>query len=339
MSHRMRCVAATATLGLAALGSFPGASPHATSVAATNPGPGAFFPPSNALGPPVGEGLSQGSLDVYSTGSGGSITVELDVPALDGPGADLIVSENPFLVAPGASTWVEAAFVEVSTTGAVFVRFPTRYAGPPGPFAPFTGAAPGWYRGFAGVLPVTTNPANGIDPLDVVAANGDAFDLADLADHPDVVSGAVDLDLIRFVRLVDVEAGVDQDELGTTVWDATTGGTDTCDIDALTAVNHLCNQGGGRPAVEMDLSPLGTLTISISDPDGLNDVKFGLAASVDAIDLNFFTLAQLFVTTELTSTSWTLQTGPVPEGTFAAILKVGAVDGAGLTSGDQLVIQ
>lgn len=339
MSHRTRCVAAAATLGLLSLGPFVGGTPHASSVVSTNPGPGEAFVATAALDEPFGEGLNQGSSDVYSPGTGGSITLQLDAPALDGPGADLIVSENPFKIANTSTFWIEAVFVELSTDGIAWARVPTRYTGPAAPLPPFTGGVAGWYRGFAGVLPVTANPIFGTDALDVVAANGDAFDFADLLDHPLVTSGALDLDDVRFVRLVDVAAGVAQDTLGTPVYDSTSGFTDTCDIDAITAVNNVCNQDPGRPQVEMSLTPAGLLTIQVGDPDGLKDIKLGLAASIDAAGLNFFTLAQFFVTTSLTSTTWTLQTGPVPDGMFSAVLKVSAVDTTGRTRGDQIVIQ
>lgn len=58
---------------------------------------GGVFQSSNLLGAPRGGGLAQGSLHVHSLGIGGEATLGFDVTIVDGPGCDLIVSENAFL--------------------------------------------------------------------------------------------------------------------------------------------------------------------------------------------------------------------------------------------------
>lgn len=311
---------------------------YAIAVASVNPGQGASGDPVLGLGAPVGLGLIIGSTDVYTLGVGGSVTYEMDSSVVNAAGADLIVCENPFLVLGTGASFVEAMFVEVSTDGTVFARFPTRYVGNVGPFPPTVGLPPAWYSGFAGVMPVQANLFTGYDPLDAVAAGGDAFDLAELVDDPLVRDQKVKLDEINYVRLIDVQSGVAMDSSATIVWDAGLDSLASADIDAIVAVNSLANQIGGRPRVEMTLDG-GWLTIEIEDDNGLNDIKAGLKASVNGLPLPFFTLLPYFFILELTSDRLVLLTGPIPSGQFGAVLKVGAVDGLGLAGGDAVVIQ
>ena len=68
----------------------------------------------NALGIAEGDGMT-----VVSLGDGGSITLTFDQPITDGPGYDFAVFENSFM-----DHYMEFAFVEVSSNGTDFVRFP-----------------------------------------------------------------------------------------------------------------------------------------------------------------------------------------------------------------------
>lgn len=152
----------------------------ATHVLATSYGPGQSFGrdgmPEIALGPPVGGGCCQGSLDVVSLGDGGMVVLGFDGNAIaDGPGPDFVVFENAFEIGATGELFAEPATVEVSADGLTWTAFPC-------PDAPFAGCA--------GVSPVFLNtPVTTIDP---VAHGGDAFDLAD-----------VGLTEARFVRITD----------------------------------------------------------------------------------------------------------------------------------------
>src|SRR5205823_13446223 len=97
--------------------------------------------------------------------------------------------------------------------------------------------------GFTGVHPVLANvDTNTIDPFDPSAAGGDAFDLADLQNHPLVQSGLVRLNAIRYVRIIDVLGdGSLTDTLGRPIYDAT-GFNNSCDIDAVSVI-HGCTPG------------------------------------------------------------------------------------------------
>jgi len=336
-----RNVRSWALLGALLLSTLAGGyafTDYAITVTSVNPGSGASGDPILGLGAPIGLGLLNGSTDVYTLGVGGSVTYEMDSSVVNAAGADLIVCENPFFVIGTVTSFAEAMFVEVSTNGTDFARFPSSYVGDVGPFPPFSGVPPSWYSGFAGIMPVFGNLFVGIDPLDAVAAGGDAFDLAELVDHPLVRDEKVDLDEINYVRLLDIQSGVEMDSSSTIVWDAGLDTLASADIDAIVAVNSQANQIGGRPRVEMTLDG-GWLTIEIEDDNGLNDIKAGLKASVNGLPLPFFTLLPYFFILELTSDRLVLFTGPIPSGQMGAVLKVGAVDGLGLTGGDAVVIQ
>jgi len=310
----------------------------AVSVTLFVPGPASDGFAEEALGVPQGLGDTQGSFDTATLGLGGTLVLELGHPLLDGPGTDLLVCENPFLVGSTGLAFVEACFVEVSSDGVHFARFPVRYAGPAGPLSPFTGAGLAWYGGLAGVHPVRSSTASGISALDVVRAGGDAFDLADLAGHALVQSGDLQLGQVRFVRLVDIDAGQAFDDFGTAIWDSGIDSISSADIDAVVAVNSHGNQGGGRPQVELSLDAAGFLTLSVLDYDGFKDVKQGLVASIDGTEIPFAALLPFFVLTGFGPDGITLVTGPVPAGAFPLELRVGATDASGLHAGDALLL-
>ncbi len=311
-------------------------SPYATRVVAYdtrgNAG-GGVFAPNNLLGAPQGGGLAQGSLHVHTLGVGGEATLGFDVTIVDGPGCDLIVAENAFLTG-GLDVFAEAVFVEVSSDGANFARFPSRYVGPatsPGPY----GTRPhGSFSGLAGQTPVLAGSAQApnADPRDVVESGGDAFDLADLASHPLVAQRLVDLRAIRFVRLVDVRSGLDLDSNGTPILDA---GAGSADVDAVIAI-HVAEEPAPRgPSVAVRMRPDGTFDLEFGDPDGLADLDLAtlrVAAFGQPIDAAALlgALAVTTLTTERIVFTWPY---PLPADLrlrVAASVK----DRAGARSGD-----
>lgn len=177
----MRAVTAVAVLlTLAACGP---PEPFAAAVLSFEAGQGAGFGqdalPGVVLGGPHGGSSSQGSTDVVSLGQGGVIVLELAADAVDGAGPDLIVFENPFVVATTGAVFAEPGEVAVSEDGLSFAAFPCAAAEP----------AP---NGCAGYGVVLANPDNGVDPTDPAAAGGDAFDLA-----------GVGLTRARYLRITD----------------------------------------------------------------------------------------------------------------------------------------
>lgn len=155
----------------------------------TDLGPGGYTPGEDATAytdPGVLGEATSSSTDVVVLGRGGSITLDLGSPVADGDGAELAVWENGFYY--GGGLFAELAYVEASSDGTAFARFPVVCT------AVSTVGSAGSidttdYAGFAGLYP---------------AGTGTAFDLAELSAEPDVVDGTVDLSAVRYVRIVDV---------------------------------------------------------------------------------------------------------------------------------------
>ena len=149
---------------------------------------------------------------VLSLGRGGEVVLRVDVA--DGPGPDLAVFENGF-----SDGFLELARVEVSSDGTTFVPFPgvSRTEEPVGAYAPLD---PSLVHGFAGTW------RQGL---------GTAFDLGLLHQHPLVRAGQVDLQRIRFVKVVDlVGDGSELDAMGRPVYDPfPTVGSAGFDLDAI----------------------------------------------------------------------------------------------------------
>ncbi len=128
-----------------------------------------------ALGKAVGD-----SYDVVSLGDGGYATLTFGAPIYDGPGYDFAVFENSF-----SDTYLELAFVEVSSNGTDFFRFP------------------------AVSLTQTDTQVGGFGSLDATNIHnlagkyrqgyGTPFDLSDLAG-----TDGLDINDVRYVRVVDV---------------------------------------------------------------------------------------------------------------------------------------
>jgi hypothetical protein len=334
MSTLIRRGAAVALAATVALG-FLDPNDYATAVHAFVPGPFGSGNANLALGAPMGTGTSGGTFDTAMLGVGGTLTLELGNRCVNGAGADLLVCENPFLVSSGGS-FAEVMFVEVSSDGTHFARFPTRYTGQNSQLPSILGAPIQWYRGFAGVRPVLANPSLGHDPFDLVHAGADAFDLQDLAGDPLVQNGQLDLFDVAFVRLEDVDSGNAVDSVGTTVWDCGLDSTSSADVDALVALNSDANQAPGRPRVELSIDSQGFLVIEVLDFDGWKDVKTGLSAALDGAEFPFATLFSLCTLTQINAVSFTLVTGPVPAGLFPYELRITATDKQGLRGGDAL---
>lgn len=124
----------------------------------------------------------------------GFLTVTFPSGIQNGPGADFAVFENGGAFFDEPLRFAELAYVEVSTNGADFARFPSVSLNTEADL--FVGFG----RGFAGVD--VTNVYN------LAGKHEDGFgtplDLDDIANNPLVTSGQVDLANIQFVRLVDI---------------------------------------------------------------------------------------------------------------------------------------
>ncbi len=191
-----------------------------------SPQSNSFTNSANALGPagPATGVVSLGDLTAADLDTGvppGSLTVGFDAPIYNGPGDDFAVFENGFLF--GGGIFGELAFVEVSSDGANFVRFPS-----------------------VSLTPSPVGAFGTFDPTDVYnlagkhqSQWGTPFDLDDVTTDSLVLAGAVDLDQIRYVRLVDIPGRGDfTDSLGNPIYDPwLTVGSGGLDLDAVGVVN------------------------------------------------------------------------------------------------------
>ena len=168
--------------------------------------------PSNALGSATGDLGGLGATNgVVCLGDEGRITLTFPVPIADGPGPDFAVFENAF-----ADTFLEVAYVEVSSDGANFVRFPTHCLATES-IGDFTD--PTAYGGFAGKH---------------VQGSGTPFDLKLLAGAP-----GLDVRRVTHVRIVDAQGdGSNLDAYGNPVFDPhPTFGSGGFDLDAVGVLN------------------------------------------------------------------------------------------------------
>lgn len=161
-----------------------------------------------------------------SLGDGGSITLQFEQGIADGEGPDFVVFENSIFSPPTqtVTAFIELAFVEVSSNGVDYVRFPAvsnfQITDQIGTFE-----AVEWnhFENFAGIYPVFY---------------GVPFDIAELN------SEMIDKNNITYIRLVDVVGNIDPeygstDSNGNIVNDAWPTPFATCgfDLDAVGVIN------------------------------------------------------------------------------------------------------
>jgi len=222
--------------------------------------------PGVVLGPPRGGGAFRGTTDTFSLGLGGSIVLGFtDNVVIDGPGPDLTIFENAFLV-HGETTlapYAEPGTVSVSADGVHWVAFPCALDAPP------------YYPGCAGVYPVFANADDPGAPSPLVpsttpiadlvgvpfagfvapaGSGGDSFDLA-----------LVGLHAARFLR-------IDASQI-----DARLAGLSGFDLDAVAAVNSLDTaglpdtDGDGIPDATDNCPTVPNPTQTDTDGDGIGD--------------------------------------------------------------------
>lgn len=199
-----------------------------------------FLNPDEALGKAEGAATS----GIVCLGAGGSITLTFDIPIRDGAEWDFAVFENSF-----NDTFLELAYVEVSSDGENFIRFDsdsrtefltTEYVDP----TDIDGLA-GKYR----------------------AGYGTPFDLETLKSKSEVLTGIVDLSRITHVRIVDIIGdGTFLDTTDEHIYDVVGSQVVTAGFD-LDAIGVRYQASGGETAVDIKLNGSDdTVTVSQDTP-------------------------------------------------------------------------
>ena len=232
----------------------------------TNPGAGLAgqgWPASNVIGAP------EGTMGVTCLGDGGMATVTFASPICNRPGPDFAVFENGFENAQAAGMYfLELGFVEVSSDGENFFRFPA-------------------------ISMVQTETQIGgmgcIDPQQIhnfaskyEAMYGTPFELDDIPDNP-----LLDKNNITHVRVVDVIGNIDPayctyDSQGHIVNDPWPTPFASCgmDLDAVGVIHDLAH----FPDPSQDVEEKDEVTISVY-PNPAHDKLFVNGYNVQTIGI------------------------------------------------------
>jgi hypothetical protein len=197
--------------------------------------------------------LGEAGTDIYDItclGNGGTVTLSFDGAITNGEGWDFAVFENGF-----GDGFLELAYVEVSSDGVNFVRFPC-HSGTKSPVGAYT---------------TTMDPTN-IDGLagKYKVGYGTPFDLSDLEGLPG--ANKVDLNHITQVRIVDIIGdGSAKESDSNPIYDPyPCVGSGGFDLDAVGVLHFADVTSGDKPhdiAVSTDASGVTELTASISGAD------------------------------------------------------------------------
>jgi|GEM_PF-801510 len=153
-------------------------------------------------------------------------------PIINGPGPDFACFENGFVMGwDTPKIWAELAYVEVSSNGVDFIRMPCH------------SLTPAQVGGYGCLIASSIFGLVGKHVNAYGDSWGTPFDLDWIADHPLVLDGTVDLNNIRYVKMVDIPGGgpfgpMFYDSYGLPIIDAwLTWGSGGADLDAVGVLN------------------------------------------------------------------------------------------------------
>jgi hypothetical protein len=197
---------------------------------------------SRGLGPADGQTVSLGELNSSQIAAQmvppGEITVGFAEPVFNGPGADFAIFENAGAFYENPYIFAELAFVEVSSNGSDFARFPAVSYNlqdngdsllDPNELNALYGPS------YAGVNTTNIHNLAGVH----LTGSGTPMDLNELAENFLVTTGLVDLHRVKYVRLVDIPGnGSFFDFQGNPIFDAwETSISGGFDLDAVGAIH------------------------------------------------------------------------------------------------------
>ena len=229
---------------------------------------GDWTTPSKAYAPVTGvksDVVCLGELHPFEIEAGkapGEITLTFDRPIFNGSEADFAVFANGFVDWNTPQFYgmffAELAYVEVSTDGQVFARFDS-ISLTEEPTVPFVYGC----IDSSDVLNLAGKHANADGQ-----SWGTPFDLGSLSGAPEVLVGQVDLNNIRYVRIVDIPGSGDfVDSDGNPIYDAwATYGTGGIDLEALGVLNPLLlgDMDASGSVNNNDITPF---VMALTDPD------------------------------------------------------------------------
>lgn len=221
-----------------------------------------------SIGPADGAVTSLGEIAVSEVGSvvPGEIVTSFGNSLFNGSGDDFVIFENAFEFGDDPGFWfAELAFVEVSTNGVDYARFPATSLTTEGAGDPSTDLITPFGRAFAGVGITNINGLAGFDgPASFGGApRGTPFDLEDLASTTAVSGGDVDLSEINYIKLIDILGnGSVLDDSSNPIFDAFDDaepptGVNGFDLDAVGAI-HIVPEPASLLLVGLSLACLMT---------------------------------------------------------------------------------
>ena len=241
-----------------------------------------------ALGPVTGNNfdiVSLGDLNATQISNGvapGTITLTFDAPITDKEGPDFAVFENGYISWGTGYLFAELGYVEVSSDGINFARFPA------------AALSTNIYGGQA-YGSIDTRFVNNLCGLHVNAYGhswGTPFDLSDLSAHPLVLDGTVSLTNITHVKIVDIPGNgsfYDSCVPPNPIVDAwPTWGSGGVDLEAIGVIN---SSGAARIDITIvgdgTVSPLGYPVSAVSVTHG-QDKEFNFEPGNNSIVLDVF---------------------------------------------------
>ncbi|WP_413160630.1 hypothetical protein ACL6C3_19160 [Capilliphycus salinus ALCB114379] len=221
-----------------------------------------WLTPEKTLGPVTAafDGIaSLGELTAEQIAAGvspGQITLTFDKPIVNKAGADFAVFENGIGFAETGNLFAELAYVEVSSNGTDFLRFPS-ISLTQNPLEPFGQLDATQVYNLAG-----KHVNNGVvisDEEFVQSSWGTPFDLDVLTDSLATFSGEIDLNNINYVRIVDIPGnGAFLDSQGNPIydpWQTPIPGSGGFDLEAIGVIH--------AAAIPEPSSILGLITFGI----------------------------------------------------------------------------
>lgn len=239
-------------------------------------------------------GVPGGTMDVVSLGDGGTATLTFESPICNGTGPDFAVFENGFANAQNPDTWaLELGFVEVSSDGENFFRFPAvTYVQTETQLGNAGSIVPEQLHNFASKYG---------------AFYGTPFDLDEVEDN-----ALLDKNRITHVRIVDVVGNIDPqyatyDSEGHIINDPWPTGfaSSGMDLDAVGVIHDIAHNVQENETIDIALYP--------------NPVKDRL--TVNAENLHAVEIFNLVGQLVLTSNSSVIDFGNLNEGVYFVRVK------------------